>query len=240
MAKPSIQWTLFAAGIGLVGIGAFLAWRQKSSLAGPQLRGLGKGRVVMGRHAMTPVVEEIKKNGMTLKHRRSDDMPIEERVANIQDMVWKGVVDPQMRKLALQITRKCPERDKTCEAREIYKAIKRRVRYTGDVAPVKIGGRNGPLEAVDLYQSPLRTWEFGGGDCDDHSGLAATLLSLNGIPARLRVTHECPGCEAGHIYGVFGMPVVNPKKWLAMDTTLPGDDKFAYEVDYDHHLDFPV
>lgn len=227
--------TLFLAGVGAAGLGGYLLYKNKG-LQG--LRGvLGRGTLRTELAPPTPVVDRTEAGGMKLEHRRSSSMPIEQRVRNIQDQVWKGVRDPRMRKLALEITYHCPERDSECEAKAIYDAMKKRIRYTGDVAPVKMGA-DGPVEGVDLYQSPWRTWEFKGGDCDDHSGLAATLLSLNGIPARVRVTAENRYADWGHIYGLAGLPKNGPRSWKALDTTLPGNNRFGYEVPFGRNVDF--
>lgn len=149
-----------------------------------------------------------------------------------------------MRKLALQITSQCPERDGECEARAVYKAVKGRVRYTGDVGAIKLD--SGSVETVDLYQSPWRTWEFKGGDCDDNVALNATLLALNGITPRLRVTSRTrdPGVEDyGHIYSVACLPKTMDdecKRTIALDTTLPGSDKYGVEAPYGKKKDFPA
>jgi len=115
-------------------------------------------------------------------------MPIQQRIASIQRMVEKSVQDPEMRKLAGSLTRHCGDRDGMCEAKAIYKAVKKRVRYVGDIAPIKMS--NGDVEGIDLYQSARRTWEMGIGDCDDQTILIETLLSSIGITARSRVTAE--------------------------------------------------
>jgi hypothetical protein len=180
---------------------------------------------------------ENSKGGMTLKHYRSQSMPIQERVGIIQDMVWKSVQDPRMRKIALQVTKDCPARDGTCEARKIHDFVKGNVRYTGDVAPVK-HGRHGPVEGVDLFQSAFRTLEFKGGDCDDHSILNATLLALNGISPKLRVTApRRAGTSWQHIYAMAGLPKTNPGSWKALDTTLP-TGKFGDELHFGKGKDF--
>jgi transglutaminase-like putative cysteine protease len=206
-----------------------------------QLAGLGlfkpKYRLVTKRYSPAPLVGSTESGGMRTEHRRSALMPIEERVASIQDLVYKGVQDPQMRKLALGITQHCPERDGTCEAKAVYDYVKGRVRYTGDIAPVKFG-RNGPVEGIDLFQSPKRTNEFRGGDCDDHSALSATLLALNGITPRLRVVAETRRGEDSHIYAVAGLPKVAPTKWLALDSTLPGKNNFGVEMPVGRITDF--
>jgi len=191
-----------------------------------------KGWLGLGKTSVT----QTKAGGMTLTHYRSSRMPIEERLGYIQDQVWKSVQDPRMRKLALKITKHCPSRDGQCEARAVFDYVYKNVRYTGDVAPIKMG-REGPVEGVDLFQSARRVDEFGAGDCDDHSILSATLLALNGISPRLRVTAMSRFGPDEHIYTVAGLPKNNPDKWVALDTTL---QRAAYgrEAPYVRKRDF--
>lgn len=225
--------------LGLLGLGSFVVGAllyqkaRKGALAGSRQRRNLQGRNV----AQAPVVSEYTIGGMKTKLRRSSNMSIEQRVASIQDLVHSSVQDPRIRKLAIQITKDCPERDGTCEAKAIYHAIKRRVRYTGDIAPIKQGSR-GEVEGIDLFQSAYRTWEFGGGDCDDHSILAASLLAAIGIEPKLRVIAESRGDDWSHIYPVAGLPKLAPTKFVPLDTTLPGDRKFGVEVPYAKKIDF--
>jgi len=221
--------SLFVGGAGLVVAGLILLRRERGGLGRSNMR-LSTKNV-----PAAPVVDTTYGAGMKVEHRRSANMSIEQRVRSIQELTWKSVGLPQMRKLALQITRNCPERDKKCEAEAVYKYVKSRVRYTGDVATLKHGA-DGPNEPVDMYQRADRTLEFGGGDCDDHSVLNATLLTLNGIESRLRVTAETKGSDWGHIYAVGDVG----GKWAALDTTLPGNKRFNYEVPFARSLDFPA
>lgn len=232
--------------VGFLGLGAAVGALVLIGKRQAQLSGLGrlgllkpKYRYVDQRYAAAPMVGRSEGGGMKIEHRRSAEMPIEERVASIQDLVWKGVQDPRMRKLALGITKHCPERDGLCESKAVYDYVKRNVRYTGDVAPIKMG-RGGPVEGVDFFQSGKRTVEFGGGDCDDHSVLASTLLALNGITPRLRVTASTRNGEDEHIYAIAGLPKTAPAKWVAVDTTLPGDNKFGVEYPAGRITDFPA
>jgi hypothetical protein len=225
------------AGLGLMVIGGVMLYRQKKALAG----GLGRapGRLVTHRTAQAKLIGSFNDGTMKTELREDADMPIEQRVATIQDLVHKSVQDPKMRKLALQITSRCPERDGMCEAKAIYQAVKNRVRYTGDIAPIKLGSK-GPVEGIDLYQSGFRTWEFAGGDCDDHSILVATLLALNGIEPRLRITAESRSADWGHIYPGAILPKLSKGKFIALDTTLPGNNHFGVEVPYARNIDFPA
>lgn len=236
-ARKRVGLTLGAVGLAATVAALYCIAKRKSQL------GLGfirpKYRFVDRKFPQAPAIGSTESGGMKTVHRRSALMPIEERVASIQDLVWKGVQDPQMRKLALGITKGCPERDGLCETRAIYNYVKQRVRYTGDVAPVAMGA-GGPVEGVDFFQTGKRTLEFGGGDCDDHSTLIATLLALNGITPRLRVTAPTRNGEDSHIYPIAGMPKEGPAKWIALDTTLPGSDKFGIEYPAGRITDFPA
>jgi len=179
--------------------------------------------------------------GQTVKVYSDKKLPIKERLAIIQDLIAKGTSGPDlpaMRKLALQITSKCVARDDRCESEAIYDWVRKNIRYTGDIAPHKVGGRNGKEESVDLFQTAKQTVDFGGGDCDDHSTLVATLMILNGIQTRLRVTSPYKWTKEAftHIYPVIGLPKNDPKKWIGVDTTLPGN-YYGKEWPYAQHLD---
>lgn len=234
---------LFGGLVALTAGGYILYNRNKNGLLGLPLGFQDKkpkGRLIETFHKPTPVVEEtILPNGMKMQHRRSNNMTIEERIGNLQDITWKSVSDPEMRKLALAITNNCPARDGKCEAEAIFNAVKKRIRYTGDIAPLKIGGRDGPVEPVDLYQSGKRSWQIRGGDCDDHAILIATLLTLNGITARFRVTAESKNADWSHVYVTCLLPKLTGTKPYALDTTLP-NGKFGTEVPFAKYLDFAV
>lgn len=200
-----------AGSAAVVGLVAYLGHRRRDGRDG-----LGRP----GRRSV-PNIETRRADGMTLRHYRNRELPIQERVGIIQDLVFESVHDPRMRKIALGITRNCPARDDKCEARAIHDWVKRNIRYTGDVGMVKFG-RHGPVEGVDLFQSAYRTVEFGGGDCDDHSILNATLLALNGISPGLAVTApKRRGAQWAHIYATAKLPKGAPTKTVALDTTLP-------------------
>ena len=207
----------------------------------------------LGRGKLPRTTSKHRIGGMTLTHHYDPDMPIDKRVGLLQGLVWKGVQNPQMRELALAITGRgtrevkvgkrkftvvgadCPARDGLCESQAVYDWVRNNIRYTGDVAPVK--QPNGNVEGVDLFSSPLRTVEFGGEDCDGHSGLTATLLSLNGIPARFRITASAKNEDFSHIYSLAGVPKTNPSRWVALDTTIPGNF-FAREAPHAKRQDY--
>jgi transglutaminase-like putative cysteine protease len=219
-------------GLGLVAVGGYVYFTRK------RRGGLGRARYVDQKFPEAPVTDGYSDGNMKTTLRESEEMPIEERLASIQNLVHKSVQDPEMRKLALQITSHCPERDGECEARAVYDYVKANVRYTGDIAPIKFP--SGQVDGIDLYQSARRTLEFGGGDCDDQSILVATLLALNGITPRLRVMKERKSDDWSHIFPLAGLPKLQPTDWVSLDTTLPGKNEYGKEVPYADALDFPA
>jgi len=223
------------AGAGLIVAGGVIWYRQKKTRELDQLQGLSGGRYQLLGEAEAPVISSRSDGNMRTEMRASENMSIEQRLATIQRKVRESVQDGEMRKLALEITRQCPERDKRCEAKAIYKAVKKRIRYTGDIG--NIVWENGEVEGVDLYQSARRTWfDMKGGDCDDHSILLATLLALNGITPKLRVSKESLASDWSHIYTVAELP----SGYVALDTTLPGSFRFGVEAPNAAFRDFPA
>lgn len=220
-------WISGLTGLGLLALGGAMYLRERKALSS-SMQGLGRRMP----SPEAPMIESYTSNGMKTTLRSHPKMPIEMRIATIQKLIHKSVQDPEMRKLALKITAHCPERDKKCEAKAIYDAIKRNIRYTGDVGT--IAHPDGSIEGIDLYQSARRTWEFGGGDCDDHNILGGTLLALNGLTPMLRVVLTRGAEDWEHIYTGF----TDLGKFVPIDTTLPGNDKFGVEARYHKKVDF--
>lgn len=227
MNKPAIL--LFALGIGGVAAVGYAIHRSKKRTA---LAGTG--------FTLLEATSAPKTKRKLTQHSRSS-MSIDERMEILQGVVEKSVKDPSMRKLALQITRHCPARDGQCEAKAIGDWVKKNIRYTGDVGPIKLS-HNGQVEGVDVFQTAARTVEFGGGDCDDHTILNVTLAAHNGLTSNMRVTSPTRNPKEedyGHIYGTIGLPKNNPRKYYAVDTTLP-NYRFGYEVPYGKAKDYPA
>ena len=194
-------------------------------------------------------------SGKKLKVWDDPQMGIKERVYLLQGLVANSVKDPEVRKLALGVTGHgkqtvqiggdtitvkgagVPARDDVGEAKAIFDwvANPKHVRYTGDVGEHALSP-GGPVEAVDQFQSALRTLEFRGGDCDDHSVLTATLAVQNGFPAKFRITSNT-GESWDHIYTLGGVPKLDPTRWLSLDTTL-GPGKFNKQPKRAKQVDF--
>lgn len=216
-------------GASLIVFGGIMLYRDRKR------QGLGNYRQVSGRFAEAPMLDRYhddESNAVTTL-RGAENLTIEQRIGSIQKMIEKSVMDPEMTRLAMKITEHCPERDGKCEAKAIYKWVKQHVRYTGDVAPIKMS--NGDVEGIDRYATARRTIEYGSGDCDDQVTVVATLTSSIGLLSKLRVTAECPDpaqCEDGHIYPVVALPKFSdsPTNFVALDTTLPGSYNFGVEA----------
>ncbi len=243
MPQPSIfRSPVFWGSVGLVAVGAAAVFhRKRGQLLGRGPLSAGPEPVLVTRNpARTPAPTEVRRaGGMTLTRYESDKITIDERLKLIQKRVWDGVNDPRIRKLSLEITRSCGRDDGECEARRIFDVVKAKVRYTGDVGPV-MNPNTGKVDAIDYYQAPWRTWEFGGGDCDDAVGLIGSLLSVIGHTVRLRVSAPTKFSDWAHIYTVTGLPKDGPKVWKAVDTTLPWRAQVGSEARYGKARDYTV
>ncbi|KKW46002.1 MAG: hypothetical protein UY96_C0010G0017 [Parcubacteria group bacterium GW2011_GWB1_56_8] len=139
---------------------------------------------------------------------------LDERLKHVKEMVTKGRRDPRLREIAAKIlTRKCgenwcsPEKDSESEAKAIFDAFRKQVRYTRDAA------------GIDQFQHPMVTWTQKAGDCDDAVILIATLLAWAGFNSlRARVIKTDDAEDWSHIYNLVGFPPMGPvKKWVALD-----------------------
>lgn len=218
--KKVLGFALLGIGVGTIGVIAYTSARKNS-------------RQLLGKSA-----ESHEEDGYKLTHHRSAELPIKDRVAILQDLTAKSVKDPRMRKIALEMTNKCKARDASCESKSIYNWIKKNIRYTGDIGPHALWA-GGPVEGVDLFQAAHRTVEFKGGDCDDHAILACSSALLNGMHCKYRVTSPRKGKKDDytHIYAMIGQPKMRPSKYVAVDTTLPGQ-RYGVEAPHAKKLDF--
>lgn len=154
---------------------------------------------------------------------------LEDRVKILRRLVWSpegGLRDPLMRRLGLAVTQACKARDDMCELEAVFDTVVKNVRYTGDIA------------GKDTFQTALRTLQFGGGDCDDHSVCCSTLAMENGFESKFRITSNT-GASWDHIYAMCGVPKHRPTRWVALDTTL-GVGKFGRQPPHAKFRDFAV
>lgn len=141
---------------------------------------------------------------------------LDDRVKFLRRRVDEGKRDPQLYAFARSvITNKCgtkwciPEKDNKKEAKAIFDAIRRRVRYTSDI------------HGVDTYQNPGKTLALGTADCDDYSTLLCSAMLSVGIPCRFKVIRTRGGKDWNHIYAQAGFPRAKPTQWISMDASVP-------------------
>ena len=75
------------------------------------------------------------------------------RLDILEGLVRKGVRNPLVRAVALEIVSRCPDRNDRCEIEQLFWYVKGNVRYTQDIF------------GIDTYQAPARTLQWKGGDC---------------------------------------------------------------------------
>lgn len=164
---------------------------------------------------------------------------LDDRVRLIRKLIWwgdaafnrrvadtdgGGVRDPRLRQMGLAVTEACRARDDFCELNAIYQFVRTNVRYTGDIA------------LKDTFSSAWRTLQYGGEDCDGHIVVNAVLAIENGFQTKARITSNA--CETwDHIFCLAGVPKHAPTRWVALDTTLPGD-RFMRQPPMCRHRDF--
>ncbi len=74
-------------------------------------------------------------------------------------------------------------------ARQIFNMILKHVDYCPDILD------------VETLQTPMYTWKYGKGDCDDYSILGATFLETVGIPTHFVIVGR--GKDYTHVYLYF-------------------------------------
>jgi transglutaminase-like putative cysteine protease len=233
--RRTLGLILLAGGAAITAAGIYAYVRSRRNKA--------SGGMGLGRSKAPKPVGRFTEDGYVLTTYRKKDLPIDERVAILQDLLHRDMQGPRLpkiRKLAMDITRGCEARDTACESRAIYDWMRANIRYTGDIAPHKLG-RDGPVEGIDLFQSPWRTlFDFRGGDCDDFAGADCALATSIGIPCRWATTSPYAGKndDFTHILPEHGIPAAKPRRWVAADSTLPGGDRYGQIAPHKKSLRF--
>ena len=140
---------------------------------------------------------------------------IEDRLQRMKRMTEEGRISPRIRQLVGRLVRDCPERDQECELRAIHDYIAAQTRFLDDIRD------------LELFQQPEITLEFGAGDCDDLSILAASMLESAGFKTQLvAVGHE----DYEHVFvrTQSPKPPAKPEQTVAFDLSLP-DKEFGFD-----------
>lgn len=113
-------------------------------------------------------------------------------------------INPTVRELALRLTRNLPQKDYMGEVRALWDYVKYNVRYVRDI------------RGVETIQTPLKTLEFGQGDCDDKATLLSSMLESLGHATRFRAV----GFTSNSLCHVL-VDVFVGGKWIPLETTEP-------------------
>jgi transglutaminase-like putative cysteine protease len=168
-------------------------------------------RVDLGRHELIPKHGK----GKPLKASIHKVKTINGRVKHIVTAIQKGRKDPDVRAFAVKaVSRKCgkkfciAERDYDGEIKAVFKDIRHNIRYVRDA------------HKLDTFQSPRRTLEFGGGDCDDYTITMGAALQSIGYPVKLRIIQTKGAPDFNHIFLLVGVPPRAPTKWIPLDASV--------------------
>lgn len=147
----------------------------------------------------TSGVDEVKST--VIENTLSGNEAIFFTLQKMREMIEKYKTNPQMISLFSTLLSGIDGRDSMRVMKAVYDFSISRVRYQKDGV------------GVERLQSPVRTLALGFGDCDDFSILAAVLLEIAGIPARLAVVSTRPDKVFHHVFvqGYSG------KEWVSID-----------------------
>lgn len=124
----------------------------------------------------------------------------------MRDLVLEYKKHLAIRSLAAELVAPLQQKNFMGEIKRIHAYVRDNIRYLRDI------------HGVETLQSPVKTLEFGYGDCDDKATLLATLLAAIGHPSRFVAIGKAPG-KFSHVYVETR---VGPN-WLPLETTEPVD-----------------
>ena len=130
---------------------------------------------------------------------------IHDEIKLLKAIVNDAKLNPKFRKLATHIINSypCQSHNYDCYAKAIYDWVKKNIKYIKDIT------------GYETIQSPEKTLEIGGGDCDDHAVLVATLLESIGMKTAFKVVGW--NGDYRHVYVIATTP--QGKRWV-IDTTV--------------------
>ena len=127
----------------------------------------------------------------------------------VRSLARRDSKHPEIRLLAQEITHDALPYDQAAEAEALQAFVRDQIRYVRDVY------------GVETVQSPRLTLRTGSGDCDDKTGLLASLLYAVGFPVRyvLAATNPRQPNSYSHIYPEAAL---RGRGWCALETIIPG------------------
>ena len=90
----------------------------------------------------------------------------------MRGIVRKAKTNLLIRETALAIVQRLPEKRWKLEINAVFRFVRDRIRYVGDI------------QGLETIATPMKTLEYGQGDCDDKCVLLASLLIAINHPAR--------------------------------------------------------
>lgn len=156
---------------------------------------------------LAPVSSQPRSSGATVKLVQipEGDAGTRETLKIMSEYVRAAVRDPAqtIRARARSILSGLPPRQWMMEVRALQSFVKEQIRYLKD--PV----------GMELVQTPLKTLEYGQGDCDDKATLLAALLEASGHPAQF--------VAVGFDSGPFSHVLVETRvrdRWIPLETII--------------------
>lgn len=130
-------------------------------------------------------------------------------------IVDKFTGQPALVDFAAQIIRdnNVNEKDVTELARFVQQYVQREIKFF--------------RERPERWQSPMRTLQWGIGDCDDQALLVATTLRSFRVPVRFKFVRFLAPSKSGravrksHVYAQAKLPIDGKPQWVSLETVKP-------------------
>lgn len=119
-------------------------------------------------------------------------------------LVLNGRKDFSIRRLAARLVENRDSKDFVGEVKDLHRYVRDRIRYLKDI------------REIETVATPVRTLEFGQGDCDDKAVLLAALLEAIGHRTRFVAI----GFDPNHFEHVLVETKI-ANHWVALETTEP-------------------
>jgi len=147
---------------------------------------------------------------------------IQQEIDLLKSIVADAKKNPFFRQLSTQIINSfpCQHKNYDCYVYAIAKWVRENIKYIKDIT------------GYETLQTPQNTLKIGGGDCDDHAILVATLLNAIGIKTTFKIVGK--NGKYKHIYVIATTP--KGKKWV-VDTT---EENFFYPVEDDEEYEMEI
>ena len=122
----------------------------------------------------------------------------------MSDLVKRYKKDIRIREQALELVAHLPPKAWSAEAAALFRFVRDDIRYVGDIRD------------VETVATPVKTLDYGQGDCDDKSVLLASLLESINHPTAFVAIGYSPDTFV-HVY----VQTRIKNGWVGMETTEP-------------------